>query len=414
MPVLPASLKRWAVLGLFAAAPMASGAEAEVLHYWRPDDPATLLLKDMLKKQGHTWMDFSIVPGGSNGLLNSLLKSRVMSGNPPFAAVIRAPVARHWAREGRLTDLEEAARLGQWDKLLPKAVRDTVKDNERYVAVPLGMYRSNWLWTNNRLLQKVGAKAPADWAQFFETAERLRRAGVVALAHDGGQQRQNLHLFETVALGVGGADFYRKAFLQREASELTGSVMEEVLRTFRRLKRYTQTNAPQRDWPDVSRMLLEHQAAMVIGGDWTGPLFAGARVRSGFDYSCTPAPGSAGAVTYLVDSIAMFRPQNGGEAQAQREFAAGVLSPDIQLRFSLAQGSIPVRQGIDLARFDACARQSAAAFRKAEESNTLLPSFPLALSASAEVGVADVVTAFWADDSMTPKMAMELLVAVMR
>jgi hypothetical protein len=31
-----------------------------------------------------------------------------------------------------------------------------------------------------------------------------------------------------------------------------------------------------------------------------------------------------------------------------------------------------------------------------------------------EVAMAEVVSAFWTDDSMTPKMAMELLAAVMK
>jgi hypothetical protein len=54
-------------------------------------------------------------------------------------------------------------------------------------------------------------------------------------------------------------------------------------------------------------------------------------------------------------------------------------------------------------RFDACGKQSAAAFHKAEESNTRVPSLALAVSAQVEVGMAEVVSAFWTDDSMTPK-----------
>lgn len=391
----------------------AKAEEVEVLHYWQPSSASTLLLKEMVKKEGHTWKDFVIVPGGTNGLLNSLLKLRVRSGNPPFAALVRAPVARQWAREGQLTSLDEAAQAGQWDKILPRAIRDAVKQNDRYVAVPVDIYRENWLWVNNRLLQRAGATAPADWPAFFEAAEKLRRAGIVAVGY-GGQPRGNLHLFATVALGIGGPDFFRRAFVQHELGALSGAVMEEVLRTFRRIKPYTKAGVVQREWQEVSQDLIEGRAAMMFMGDWTAPQLSAAQPRPGADFQCLPTPGSAGAYTYVIDSFALFRTTNPEKTRAQQAFAAGLLSPDIQVRFNLALGAIPVREGSDLARFDACRRESAAAFRKAEETGVLVPSLALALSASVEVAVADVVTAFWNDDSMTPKTAAELLLAVMK
>ena len=399
-------------LALLAAC-AAEADEVEVLHYWQPDDKGTVLLKEMLKKQGHTWKDFVIIPGGTNGLLNSLLRSRVLSGNPPFAALIRAPVARHWAREGRVTSLDEVARAGQWDKVLPRAIRDAVKENDHYVAVPINIYRENGLWLNNRLLKRAGARVPNDWNSFFETAEKLRKAGIVAVAH-GGQQRGNLHLFASVALGVGGPEFYRRAFVQHETAELSGKVMEEVFRTFRRIKPYTEASVAQRDWPEVSADLIANKAAMVFMGGWTGPMFAAARARSGFDFSCVPAPGTAAAFSYVIDSFAMFRPQPPEKTRAQQEFAAGILTPAMQAEFNFDRGAIPAREGTDLTRFDACQKQSAAAFRKAEEGNTLVPSFALAVSAPVEVAMAEVVSAFWTDDSMTPKTAMELLLGVMK
>jgi glucose/mannose transport system substrate-binding protein len=184
--------------------------------------------------------------------------------------------------------------------------------------------------------------------------------------------------------------------------------------TYRRIKVYTQVDVAQRDWPEVSKDLINGKAGMGFVGDLTKPMFAAAKAQSGFDYTCVPAPGTGGMFTYEIDSFSMFRPQNPEKIKAQQEFAAGVLAPAIQVQFNLDKGSIPVREGIDLGRFDACGKQSAAAFRKAEDGNTLVPSLALAVSAHVEVGMAEVVSAFWTDDSMTPKMAMELLVAVMR
>jgi glucose/mannose transport system substrate-binding protein len=401
-----------AAMALLAAC-AARADDVEVLHYWRPDESGTVLLKDMLKKQGHAWKDFIVVPGGNNGLLNSLLRTRILSGNPPFAAVIRTPVARYWAREGRLMNLDGVAGAGQWDKALPKAVRDAVKDGDHYIAVPASVYRESWLWLNNRLLKRAGAKPPTDWNSFFEAADSLKRAGIVAVAH-GGQQRGNLHLFETVALGVGGPDFFRKAFVLRDPAELSGKTMEEVLRTFRRIKPYTQDHMPQRDWQEVSRDLIENKAAMVFSNDGTKPMFMAAKAQSGFDFACVPAPGTANSFSFMIDAFSLFRLRDADKTRAQREFAAGMMAPAIQVQFNLDQGGLPARDDVDLGRLDACGRQAAAAFRKAEDNNTLVPSIAMSVSARAEVAMAEAVTAFWTDDSMTPKMAMNLLVNAMK
>lgn len=358
-------LRALALCAAWLAGATAHAAQVEVLHYWQPQEKSTMVLKEMLAQQGHTWKDFVVIPGGSNGLLNSLLKSRVESGNPPFAALVRTPVARHWGRKQRLASLDEAARNGQWDKVLPPAIRDAVKDGGRYIAVPVGVYQENGLWLNKRLLRQAGASAPHDWPGFFDAADKLRQAGIVAVAH-GGQQRGNLHLFASVALGVGGPDFYRRAFVEHDPATLSGATMEQVLLTFRRIKPYTRADVGLRDWQDVSRDLIEGRAAMVFMGGWAAPVFAAAKARSGVDVSCVAAPGSAGAFSYLIDSFAMFAARDAEQAQAQQRFAAGLLAPSVQARFNRETGAIPVLAAADLADFDACARQSATAFRKAE------------------------------------------------
>lgn len=416
MPVSRASLVGLMLCALALQAPRGMAAEVEMLHAWAPDDRATAVLKEMLRRQGHAWTDFSIVPGDSNGLLNSLLAARIRSGNPPFGAVIRAPVARDWARQGKLADLGDVAARGQWDAVLPATVRDALKYDGRYVAVPVSLHRSNWLWLNRRLLARVGADAPTDWPGFFEAAERLRRAGIVALAHDG-HQRQNLHLFESVALGVGGAEFYRRAFVLRQPSALSSQAMEEVLRTFRRIKPYTGNGASagqaQRDWRTTFGTLVDDEAAMMFAGDWTAPMFSAARERSGADVACVPTPGAAGAVTYLVDSFALFGAQDPQRLRVQRAFAAELMTPAIQSRFNRVQGSNPARQDLDQGKLEGCAGQSIQSMRSAEDNGRLLPAFPMALSAAAEVGMADIVNAFWNDDSMSERTAMARLAAVL-
>lgn len=414
---MPPRRTGWRAAIALAAACLATGAhggEIEVLHYWEDGDDAkaAALLKSTLQRQGHAWKDFAVA-GGGNGLAISLLRSRVLSGNPPSAAQIRGPVLQQWAQEGALANMDEVARAGQWDAVLPRAVSDAVKYQGSYVAVPVNVHRLNWLWVNLRILHQAGARLPTTWDEFFAAAEAMKRAGFTAVAH-GGQPWQDFLLFETVALGVGGPDFYRKAFIALDPDALDGPVMERVLQTFRRIKAYTAPAASGRDWIWASHKLARGEAGMQLMGDWAKPLLLAAQDASKLEFACVPAPGTAKAFSFTVDSFAMFKVNSAAKAAAQRDFAAALLSPAVQEEFNLGKGSIPVRLGMNLARFDRCARLSGTAFQAAARANTLVPGISMAVPPAVEDAMREAVSAYWRDDRITSRSAMERLVTAAR
>jgi glucose/mannose transport system substrate-binding protein len=392
----------------------AHGGEIEVLHYWEVgnDAKAAALLKSTLQRQGHTWKDFAVADGG-NGLAVSLLRSRVLSGNPPSAAQIKGPVIRQWAQEGVLAKMDDVARAGHWDEVLPKPVSDAMKFNGSYVAVPVNVHRLNWLWVNTRILNQAGARIPTTWEEFFAAAEAIKRAGYTAVTH-GGQPWQDFLLFETVALGVGGPDFQRKAFVALDPDTLAGPVMERVLQTFRRIKAYTAPAASARDWIWASQRLVKGEAAMQLMGDWAKPVFLAAQDSSGLEFACVPAPGTAKAFAFVVDSFAMFKVNSAAKAGAQRDFASALMSPAVQEEFNLDKGSIPVRLGMNLARFDRCGKLSGAAFQSAARANTLVPGISMAVPSAVEDAMREAVSAFWRDDRITPQATMQRLTAAAR
>ena len=392
----------------------AHAGEIEVLHYWDVGDDARAaeVLKATLQRQGHTWKDFAVSADG-NGFPLFLLRSRVLSGNPPSAAQIKTPVIQQWAREGVLANMDDVARAGHWDEVLPKAVSDAMKYKGNYVAVPLNVHRINWLWINMRVLRQVNARVPTTWDEFFATAEAMKRAGYVAVTH-GGQPWQDFVLFESVALGVGGVDFYRKAFVTLDPAVLEGPVMERVLQTFRRIKAYTGPTAVGRDWILASSTLVKGQAGMQLMGDWAKPVFLTAQKNAGLEFSCVPAPGTAKAFSFAVDSFAMFKIKSAAKIKAQKDFAADLLSPAVQEEFNLNKGSIPVRLGMDLARFDRCAKQSGAAFDAAARTNTLVPSMSMSLPPAIEDAMRDAVSAYWHDDRISARTTMQRLAVAAR
>ncbi|MCM5678395.1 ABC transporter substrate-binding protein [Schlegelella sp. S2-27] len=404
-----------AACGLLAAS-AANAGEVEVLHWWTSggEAKAATALKGQMLKLGHTWRDFAVAGGGGDSAM-TVLKSRVVSGNAPAAAQIKGPSIQEWAQEGVLANIDDVAKANNWDSLLPKSIADGLKYKGSYVAAPVNVHRVNWLWANPAVFQKAGVKVPTTWDEFFTAAEALKKAGVIPVAH-GGQNWQDFTTFEAVALGVGGTDFYKKALIQLDQGALKSPTMEKVLTTFKRVKDYTDKNAPGRDWNLATAMVINGQAGMQIMGDWAKGEFLAAGKTPGKDFVCAPAPGTGKAYTYNVDSFAMFKIKNEQNVKAQKDLAGAIMSPEFQEVFNLNKGSIPVRLNMDLAKFDDCAKQSSADFVASSKAGSLVPSIAhgMAVPSSAEGAIKDAVSQFWNTDRMTPKEAMERIASAAR
>ena len=407
--------KRLVALAVQAAGSAQAG-EVEVLHWWTSggEAKAAAALKSAMQAKGHSWKDFAVAGGGGDAAM-TVLKSRVVSGNPPAAAQIKGPSLQEWAREGVLTNLDATAKAEKWDELLPKVVSDVMKHKGNYIAVPVNVHRVNWLWASPAAFQKAGAKLPTTWDEFFVAAEALKKAGITPVAH-GGQNWQDFTTFEAVALGVGGTDFYKKALVQLDAGSLNSPTMEKVLATFKRIKTYTDKNAPGRDWNLATAMVIKGEAGMQIMGDWAKGEFLAAGKAPGKDFVCVAAPGTANAYTFNIDSFAMFKLKNEANAKAQADLAAAIMGTDFQEIFNLNKGSIPARLNMRMDKFDDCAKASSKDFVATAKSGALVPSIAhgMAVSSAAEGAMKDVVSQFWNDDKMDAKAAMTRLAAAAR
>lgn len=408
--------KTLTALALASAAALAQAGEIEVLHWWTSggEAKAATALKLTLQKSGHRWRDFAVAGGGGDSAM-TVLKSRVVSGNAPAAAQIKGPSIQEWAREGVLANMDDVARAEKWNELLPPVVADVMKYKGSYVAVPVNVHRVNWLWANPAVFAKAGVKVPTTWDEFFTAADALKKAGVVPVAH-GGQNWQDFTTFEAVALGVGGTDFYKKALVQLDPAALKSPTMEKVLTTFKRVKDYTDRNAPGRDWNLATAMVIKGEAAMQIMGDWAKGEFIAAGKVPGKDFVCAPAPGTARAFTFNIDSFALFQLKDAHKVAAQKELAKQIMAPEFQEVFNLNKGSIPVRMGMSMDKFDDCAKQSAKDFGETAKAGSLVPSIAhgMAVPSAAEGAIKDAVSQFWNTDKMSAREAMDKIAVAAR
>ncbi|MDK2125366.1 ABC transporter substrate-binding protein [Parachitinimonas caeni] len=398
-------------IGLLGATALAHAGEVEVLHYWTSGGEAKSAaeLKKMMAAKGHTWKDFAVAGGGGENAM-TVLKTRVVSGNPPTAAQIKGPSIQEWGNEGVLANLDPVAKAGGWDTLLPPVVANVMKYKGNYVAVPVNVHRVNWMWVNPEVFKKAGAKIPTTWDEFAAAADKIQKAGFIPVAH-GGQNWQDATVFESIALGVGGADYYQKAFVKLDAAALASPTTEKVFDTLRLVKKYTDKDSPGRDWNLATAMVINGKAAMQFMGDWAKGEFTAAGKKPGTDFICAPAPGTAKAYTFNIDSFVLFS-QKSKDMKVTNDLAASILSPEFQEVFNLNKGSIPARLNMPKTKFDDCARLSMDDFVATSKSGGLVPSFAhgMAMPSATQGAVVDVVSNFM-NSSMSSKDAVQKLIA---
>lgn len=400
----------FATTALLSSAAAVHAAEVEVLHYWTSGGEAKSVteLKKIMEAKGVTWKDFAVA-GGAGENATTALKARVIAGSPPTAAQIKGPSIQEWGQEGVLANIDSAAVTGKWDTLLPKVVSNTMKYQGHYVAAPVNVHRVNWLWINPEVLKKAGAKTPANWTEFFDTADKIQKAGFVAIAH-GGQPWQDATVFETVALGVGGADFYNKALVKLDPATLTGPTMIKTFDTLGKIKGYIDKNAAGRDWNLATAMVINGKAGMQFMGDWAKGEFTAAGKQPGKDFLCVAAPGTDKSYTYNIDSIAMFKVKSPDQQKAQLTLATAIMSPEFQEIFNLNKGSIPVRSDVSRAKFDSCAVRSMDDMAASSKADTLEPSMAhgMAVNSAVQGAMLDVISKFM-NSNMTSQAAAQAL-----
>ncbi|CCF20805.1 putative sugar-binding periplasmic protein [Pseudorhizobium banfieldiae] len=394
--------------------PALAGGKVEVLHWWTSGGEAKAVgeLKKSFEAEGGTWIDSPIAGGGGDAAMTAL-RARVVGGNPPAAVQLKGPGIQEWARQGALADVEDVATAERWDDELPPVLAEIMKYEGKYVAAPVNIHRVDWMWVNPEVLGKVDAEIPTTWDEFNAVADKLMAAGITPLAH-GGQPWQDATVFETVVLGLGGPDFYRKALVELDQEALTSDTMVKVFNQMRQLRGYVDPGFSGRDWNLATSMVMNGEAAFQIMGDWAKGEFLAAGKVPGKDFLCIPTPGNG----FLLnsDSFTFFKVADPDEVEGQKLLAKLIMSPDFQKTFNMAKGSIPARTDVSLDGFDECAVKSHEDLQRATADNSLLPSMAheMAVPRTVRGEFLDAVTNFFNSDQSSEDAVKQLAAAVQR
>ena len=406
-----------AILVALSAAPAAAEPSVEVMHFWTSGGEAAALsaVRDEVVANGVKWLDAPVAGGGGDAA-KTALQARIASGNPPAAMLMLGQNIIDWANEGLLGNVDALAATEGWDAALPQAVKDFTKVGGHYVSVPTNVHRTDVIWASKAAFDKIGAAYPTTWDELNALAPKFLEAGIIPLAH-GGQSWQEAYMFEAVAMGVGGADFYRKALVELDDATLRGETMVAVFDELSVLRGVIDANAAGRDWNLATAMVINGEAAMQIMGDWAKGEFTNAGKVAGTDFACIPVPKAGGqpGFVYLVNSLSLFTQVDPEAAKAQEVLASAIMDREVQVAFNVAKGAIPARNDVDMSGLDACAQSTAADLGVADAAGTAVPTFAGTHAAGAAVvgAATDAITGFFNSDMTAADGAIALADAIL-
>lgn len=399
---------------LMASTSMASAAEVEVLHWWTSGGEAAALnvLKDDLAEQGIGWVDMPVAGGGGEAAMTTL-RARVTAGDAPTAVQMLGFDIQDWAAEGALANLDEVANADGWDAVVPAALQRFSKSDGHWIAAPVNVHSTNWVWANKAVMDELGIAEPTNWDEFVAAMQKVKDSGRTALAH-GGQAWQEATIFDGVVLSVGGVDFYRKALVDLDADALGSDTMKEVFNRMATLRGFVDDNFSGRDWNLASAMVINGDAAFQIMGDWAKGEFLNAGKTPGQDFLCFRVPGTAGMVSFNSDQFALFQVKDDDAKTSQAAMARAVMSPEFQSAFNVVKGSVPARTDVSNEAFDDCGKKGMADLAEAAAADTLVGSMGHAHANPAAVKNAmyDVVTAHFNGEFDAEEAVEELVNAV--
>lgn len=386
--------------------------QVEVLHWWTSGGEAAALdvLKKDLESKSVTWQDMPVAGGGGEQAMTAL-RARVTAGNPPTAVQALGFDITDWAKQGVVGDLGAVADKEGWDKVIPAALQGFAKYDGKWIAAPVNVHSTNWVWINKKALDAAGGKAPESWDELIALLDKFKAAGLTPVAH-GGQPWQDATIFDAVVLSLGN-DFYKKAMIDLDEATLTSDKMKEAFGRMAKLRTYVDDNFSGRDWNLASAMVIEGKAGLQFMGDWAKGEFLKAGQKPGQDFVCIRFPGTQGSVTFNSDMFMMFKVGE-DKQKAQLEMASSIESPTFQSAFNVVKGSVPARTDVPDTDFDDCGKKAIKDLAEASTKGTLMGSMAHGHAAPAAIKNAlyDVVTRHFNGELDSDAAVKELAAAI--
>lgn len=389
------------ITGILAATALTSAgavhaADLEVTHWWTSGGEAAAvaeLAKALNEQTDHNWVDGAIA--GSGNTARPIIVSRILGGDPMGATQLNhGRQAEELIEAGLMMDLTEIAEAEGWkDVVYPSSLLDACTVDGRIYCAPINIHSWQWMWLSNKAFEEAGVPVPNNWNEFVAAAPALEAAGKIPLAM-GQQAWQQGGAFNVITTSVGGIALVEKVEGEKDAEAALSEEFKKVWEAAATARDLAAKSTVQ-DWNQATNLVITDQAGAQIMGDWAQGEFQVAGEVAGEDYSCLPGLGLEAILDTGGD--AFYFPNNDDPeiTAAQKELAALLLKPDVQVAFNQKKGSMPVRGDVDLGTVNACMKKGLELLAAGK----IMASREIRLTQDTINEINDLVTEFWADPS---------------
>ncbi|MBD1558925.1 carbohydrate ABC transporter substrate-binding protein [Vibrio sp. S9_S30] len=387
---------------LTLATPVFAKPSFELLHWWtaKGEQAALSVIEDQFINSPIRLINDSIAGGGGSPA-KTILQARAIAGNLPNIAQMEGPAIQSWAALGFLHNVNTIARSQDWDNVLYPEVQSIHQFAENYVAVPINIHRLNWMWVNTSILKQHHVDIPKDWDSLIMAFRELKKRGIPPIAL-GNEQWQVVQLFENIAYGVGGADYYRRAFVNLEPDALKSKHTEKALKRFRTISNLVGSELMTMKWDQGTQSLLNGEVAFQLTGDWALAEILSTQRTMPSHIECITFPSTENGFIYNIDSLAFFKTQQ-AHSEELEYIISSISNPDFLLEFNKKKGSIPAQKNIPVHSLSHCQQKSYHDFNAARKLGTAMPSFidSMAVNPTIQNAVSNELFQYFNDSTIT-------------
>src|SRR5215207_5055042 len=332
------------VVGAVSAQESAPSGKLEIFSWWAGDEgPA---LEALVELYSATYPDVEIVnatvTGGAGVNFRAVLKTRMLGGNPPDSFQVHAgqELTGTWVVAERMEDLMFLYEEEGWFDVFPQGLIDQLTYEGGIYSVPVNIHRAGVMWYIPAKLAEWGVTVPTTLDEFYATCATLKEKGVTPLVV--GEAWTQIHLWETVALSVLGADGY-DALWTGELSP-TSDEMIAVWDEYGKVLDCSNISedAAGLSWQQATDAVVAGDAAFNVMGDWAaGYMSTTLGLVPGEGYGWAEFPGTQGTFTWLSDTFGL--PVGAPNPDATIAWLRMLGSVEGENAFNPLKGSIPAR-----------------------------------------------------------------------
>lgn len=355
---------------------VAAPATVEVAHWWVSEGERASIevIRRHVEASGISWQEIAVAGSGTRRYMD-VLRQLDADGQLPTASQVIGYDIHDWASQGKLVILDEIAAAQDWDEVVPYGIQHLSKYQGHWVAAPINAHSTNWLWVNHVQFSRLELQPPDTWPDLLAMLDKAKADGLIALAI-GRDPWEHTLLFENVAVGAGGAEFYRRVFLELDASAIDEHMFREIFGRMTMLRQYLDPDFNTRTWDEATELVRSGKALMQVQGTWVDGEFNYHGLAPGQDYECFRFPDTQGVFLFNSDQYMLFNDHPGDE-KTRMTLVSTLMDAELQRELNIATGAAPARVDVARASFNRCGQQGISDMRNANMRRTLMGSIAM-------------------------------------